>query len=250
MAPGLPTVETGAVAAKHSVPRLETDRLRLEVATAPEEQFQVLVYVDEVEMTAAGAGMGMDPFDVFVPENRLVATAEPRTVPIARCTCGVYGCGSTDVTIRREGELVHWDWEIEKPMNRGVTFPAGAYDAAVARLAADQSWETPQRRAGRLVLERADRGALAAHDLALSWVANDHRDPRQLQASLTLAHRYQLFVNVPWERHSPDSVADAMVAELRQPPETWTAQWHAIDTRIKEPPPIAGRGWRPFRIPG
>ena len=47
--------------------------------------------------------MGMDPYDVFVPDNRLVATTESRRVPIARCTCGEYGCGATDVSIVRDG---------------------------------------------------------------------------------------------------------------------------------------------------
>jgi hypothetical protein len=29
--------------------------------------FQVLVYVNDVKMTASGAGLGMDPYDVLVP---------------------------------------------------------------------------------------------------------------------------------------------------------------------------------------
>jgi hypothetical protein len=49
------------------------------------------MFVNGVEMTAAGAGLGMDPYDLLVPDNRLIATYEPRVVPIARCECGVYG---------------------------------------------------------------------------------------------------------------------------------------------------------------
>jgi len=78
------------------------DSLRLAIASVG-DVFEVQVYVNGVEMTKAGAGLGMDPYDVLVPANRLVATEQPRTVPIARCECGTYGCGSTDVTIVRDG---------------------------------------------------------------------------------------------------------------------------------------------------
>jgi hypothetical protein len=50
---------------------------------------------------------------VFVPLNRLVADSVANRVPIARCTCGVYGCGSTDVNIVRDDDMVHWDWLLE-----------------------------------------------------------------------------------------------------------------------------------------
>jgi hypothetical protein len=82
------------------------DTLRLEVSPASDDSgggFQVEVFVNDVEMTSAGAGLGMDPYDVLIPENRLIASDSPRTTPIARCGCGVYGCGSTDVTISSIG---------------------------------------------------------------------------------------------------------------------------------------------------
>lgn len=64
--------------------------------------FQVCVHVDGVELTSTAAGLGMDPRDLLVGGAGLGATPEPRTPSIARCTCGIYGCGSTDVTIMRE----------------------------------------------------------------------------------------------------------------------------------------------------
>ncbi|MEQ7127647.1 hypothetical protein ABN034_24430 [Actinopolymorpha sp. B11F2] len=90
-----------------------------------------------MEMTSKGAGMGMGPFDVLIPHNRLVATPDPRRLPIARCECGEYGCASTDVDIVREGEVVHWDWLIDVPMRHGVTSKAPQYDAEVARIGSD-----------------------------------------------------------------------------------------------------------------
>ncbi len=67
---------------------------------------------------------------------RLIATEEPRRICIARCSCGEYGCGSTDVTIVRDGEVVHWDWHVEVPVPHGITFDAETYDREVARIGA------------------------------------------------------------------------------------------------------------------
>jgi hypothetical protein len=95
------------------------DTLRLAIAEAGSDAgggFQVLIYVNDVEMTAIGAGLGMDPYDVLVPENRFVTGDEPHTIPVARCTCGAYGCGMTDATITRDGDRVRWDWDIEVPI--------------------------------------------------------------------------------------------------------------------------------------
>jgi hypothetical protein len=122
------------------------DELRLAVTELTDGMvgWQVEIYVNEVEMTRAGAGLGMDPYDVLVPTNRFVAGTEPATVPAARCTCGEYVCGSTDITIVEDGDLVHWDWSGDTPMDWRVTFPAGAYRQEVEGVAADHGRETPQ----------------------------------------------------------------------------------------------------------
>lgn len=103
------------------VSRLPKETIRFEVAPAGDDVagHQLLVFVDEIEMTSKGAGLGMDPFDVLVPENRLIATADPNRVSIARCECGEYGCRSTDVTIVRNGDVVHWDWLIDVHSDTG-----------------------------------------------------------------------------------------------------------------------------------
>src|SRR6184192_4196871 len=147
-APGAIPVGHVLAAGGGTVRRPHRDSLRLAIAPVPSGAgggFEVQVYVNEVEMTSAGAGLGMDPYDLLIPANRLAATAEPHTVPIARCDCGIYGCGATDVTIVRDDDLVHWDWSIEVPMRRGASFAAREYDAEVSRVAADHTWETPER---------------------------------------------------------------------------------------------------------
>lgn len=227
--------------------RAGTDSLRLAVAPALEDAgggFQVQVYVNGAEMTSAGAGIGMDPYDVLIPTNRLLVSPQPHTVPIARCGCGVYGCGSTDVTITGDGDLVHWDWSIEVPMNRGVSFPAAEYDAELTRVAGDHSWETVERTAGRLVLTHVDRAALRAHGLALTWVANDYRDAELFRVALQLGQDYQIFVDTPWRNRSPQELADKVCETLARGPGKWRASWHAIKPTLPGPPTIARRSWR------
>jgi hypothetical protein len=242
--PGFTVAASGGVARRPGV-----DLLRLEVAAVgePDDGFQVRVYVNDVEMTSAGAGLGMDPYDVLVPTNRLVAGPEPRRVPIARCECGVYGCGSTDVTITRDGDLVHWDWLIEVPMSRGVSFMAMQYDDEVARVSADHTWETAERTAGRLVLTDVDRERLSAYGLRPSWVANDYRDHELFRVALQIDGDYQIFVDTPWRGADPVELARQVCATLARPPHEWHATWHAIQRSLTGPPTIAGPDWHQYR---
>jgi hypothetical protein len=230
--------------------RTEIDSLRLAVVPAPDTAgggFQMEVYVNDKEMTSAGAGIGMEPYDLLIPTNRLLATPQPQTVPIARCECGVYGCGSTDVTITRDDDLVHWDWSLEVPMNRGVSFTARQYDAEVVRVAGDHSWETAERAAGRLVLTHLDREALLAHGLMVTWAANDYRDPELFQVALQMADDYQIFVDTPWRGRSPAELAHEVCETLARGPGTWRASWHAIKPTLTEPPAIATRSWQRYQ---
>jgi hypothetical protein len=143
----------------------DLDVLRLAVVPYPVDpdlpdepadgDFVVSVYVNEVEMSAAGAGLGMDPYDLLVPPGRLHTDRHPITVQVARCACGVEGCASTTVVIRRgDHAVVHWDWHRKVPMTRRVTFAGAQYDAEVRRAESDPSWETPERTAGRLLRQR------------------------------------------------------------------------------------------------
>jgi hypothetical protein len=150
----------------------------------------------------------MDPYDVIIPTNLLVASPEPHTVPIARCDCGFYDCGSTDITITRRGDLVHWDWLYIAPINRGVSFNAADYDREITRIASDHSWETPARTAGRLILAEIDRKHLSNYGLAPHWVSHDdYRHPEQFRVALWRVNEYQVFVDTPWLGRSPEQLA-------------------------------------------
>jgi hypothetical protein len=128
--------------------RLKRALTRFEVAPTDDEHgsHELLVFVDDVEMTSRGAGMGMDPASVLIPQNLLVATNDPHQVPIAHCSCGEYGSGMTDVIIARDVRdvrVVLWEWIHEAPMSHPVTFDAERYDAEVERIGADRSWQRP-----------------------------------------------------------------------------------------------------------
>ncbi|WP_091291224.1 hypothetical protein [Amycolatopsis xylanica] len=198
-----------------------TDTIRLAVTPTDVGDFQVEVYVNDVEMTAEGAGLGMDPFDVLIPVNRL---ATEGTVPIARCTCGNYGCGVTDVAITREDGRVHWEWLVEKPMDRIVSFAAEQYDAELARMTADHAWETPERTAGRLIKTGVDRERLRSQGVELGWVSNDHRDPERLLIHFTLGGR-AAYLHIPWSGRRPDEVAREACATMASHPREWPAAY-------------------------
>ena len=232
--------------------RLPSDTIRFEIRPASDlvGGHEVLVYVNDVEMTSAGAGVGMDPFDILIPVNRLAATPEPRRVPVARCDCGIYGCGSTDALIVRDGDAVHWEWEIEVPMSHGVTFRADQYDAELGRVEADHSWERPEDTTARHVLRSIDENALSELGIKVSWAAKDHARDDQfmiaLQAGVEGPHDadYQVFLRVPWLGRSPEAVAGNVARILSRPPQKWPVTFHCTKPWISAPPPMAGRRWR------
>lgn len=209
--------------------------------------FAVQIYVNEVEVTSRGAGLGMDPYDVLVPVNRFEAREDSQVVPVARCDCGVYGCGMTDAAIVRSGDTVRWDWLREKPMARPITMDADAYDREVRRAAGDHSWETPERTAGRLILSGIQPSELP-RGLRFGWVGNDWRDPGRFEVSLNVLDTHQVFVSFEWLDHSPESLA-AQVRELltTRPPSDWPASWHSIHPG-GGPPAMASRNWTQKRI--
>lgn len=225
---------------------LGVDLLRLAVAPASSrpgsESFQVQVYVNGAEMTSAGAGLGMDPYDVLIPADRLLADSRPHTVAIARCgACGVYDCGGTDVTITRDGNLVRWEWSREVPADRGACFSAAQYELEVARVAADHAWETPMRTAGRLVLTSIDHDRLLAYGLSAKRAVP--RDPDLFEVWLEIEDDYQIFVATPWRGRSPAELAREVCAILARPPHEWPATWHSVKGWVAMPPNIAGPSW-------
>ena len=204
------------------------------------------MWVNGLELTECAAGLGMDPYDVLVPANRLVPEDLPRTIPVARCGCGVYGCAETDVEITRTPTSVRWLWLKAKPGRNLSEFDLAQYVEEVTRVAADHSWETPERTAGRLVLVGLDRTELG-FELRLDWVGN-WRDNDVFRVCLRHLDRYQIFVDFVWAGRSPEELAASVLDELTtKEPMGWSASWHAISPR-GAPPSIAGPAWVPAQF--
>lgn len=86
----------------------------------------------------------------------LWAAEEPVRVELSNNDCVTDCCGGVFVTIRRQGDRVVWsDWEntddTRVPVPPEAVFDAAQYDAELARLVADHSWEEPVDTAARLL---------------------------------------------------------------------------------------------------
>lgn len=227
------------------------DTLRFAVEPVPESidvGFEVQIFVNEVEMTRAGAGLGMDTNDLLLPDNEFRLADEPRHVAVARCDCGVYGCRWTDIMITADDDVVHWDWLGQQPMDRRVTFDRDAYLAEVERLETDRSWETPERVTVRLITKAAATLPLAEHGLRYSGASNFPLLPGMFTVSLYFDDEYQVYVVLPQNDSNPEQLAAEMLDLLARDPSTWDARWHAIKNATV-PPAIAGENWSPLELP-
>ncbi|WCD90913.1 hypothetical protein KPP03845_107342 [Streptomyces xanthophaeus] len=89
----------------------------------------------------------------------LWAADEPRRVELSNNDCDTGCCGGVFVTIQRCGDLVEWmDWENSNdnrvPAPPEIYFDTAQYDAELARLVADHSWEEPVDTAARMLAHR------------------------------------------------------------------------------------------------
>lgn len=204
-----------------------TDQLRFEVVRAKSKDydwgFQVLIFVNGEEMTAKGAGLGMPPSELLLPANRFASPATE--VPIARCTCGVYGCGATDIDIEMDDANVLWTWRYEAPMDRAAIFDRAAYDAEVARLASDHSWETRNDEVERLVMTGVDHDQLRAVGITISWIAVDYENSNRVRVEMTDHSALRVAIEaggpyeghgfvVDWGRRTPAEMAELVIERI------------------------------------
>jgi hypothetical protein len=231
-----------------AAPRVAAESIRFDIVpTGLYDGFAINVYVDDVEMTSRAAGLGMAPRMLLLPLNGLDATPEPTVTQIARCA-GDGLCHITDVRIQRDGGVVHWDWLRDAPARHGVTFDAEQYDAEVARLAADLTWERPVDTAERLLLTRADTEQLAAAGLTLILGWPDPEDPSLYMVTLNTADGFDLKMHFPIRGRPLPEVAEEALTTLAEPPQTWRVQFH----HWRQPeqtgaPAMAGPLWTRFR---
>jgi hypothetical protein len=207
------------------------------------ERMRVIVRIDGDDVSRADGNDGPDPWHVLVPVNRFVATGASTTATIACCpSCGP-DCDAVEACIRREGDVVRWQWGRRgarcEGERRTTRFDAGAYDVEVARLGADHGWETAERRAGRLILTGL------ALPPGIEGVRAYASGTGELVVWLEEPDEYQIFVRTPWDKERPDESAAVARAVLTGPVTRWPAEWFSMKTDREEPPAYAGPSWRP-----
>jgi hypothetical protein len=182
--------------------------------------------------------IGLDPDDILRTPSPIAPSPIPRQTTIARCDCGVLGCGDERVTICADGDEVLW-----VDADRTLVFPAAQYTAELRRALDDSSWETPDRTAARLLGERVDGPVLARSGLSFSWASSRVR-PRMLTVCLDLRPGpYQVLVSLPWSSESPREIADTTIALLRRDPRSWDDVTYFPQAAGLGPPVLDGPGW-------
>lgn len=191
--------------------------------------------------------MGLDPDDILIEPCPLIGEADRRLATVARCSCGIVGCGRVEVEIRRSNDRVVWECVEYTDTGHPTTleFLAQPYEAEIQRALHDHSWETPDRTAARLLASLLNRDILTRNQLTFSWASGRTRQG-MFTIALTLSSasgQCQILVHLPWTGELPDEIATAGAELLERPPETWPlVEWYPQDTR-PQPPPFNGPGW-------
>lgn len=183
--------------------------------------------------------IGLDPDDILVRPCPVQSAAEAHRATVARCNCGVKGCGSIEVDVARSQGNVEWTWG--SPISpEKLTFLANSYDEEVERALTDTSWETPDRTAARLLAGMVDRQRLSLHGLSFCWASGRLRKGT-FSVSLTLEPGpYQLLVHLPWNAESPERIARKCAELLAQQPTIWAqVEWFPQQSELG-PPLVVG----------
>ena len=185
--------------------------------------------------------MGLDPDQLLVEPCPLDASETPRIVTIGRCGCGEVGCGSVEVEIRRENAAVKWR-SLDSPLE--IQFDGSQYEAEIERALRDHSWETPDRRAARLIGAAVDKSILERRGLVFSWASGRCRERNITVALMLSPGPYQVLVNLPWDGKSIENIVDQFASLLRAEPASWPDVDCYPQAQHLGPPPFSGPGWR------
>jgi hypothetical protein len=219
---------------------------QIDVRFSPEtNDHEVRFYADGEDIIARywSDMMGLDPDNILVTPSPLAGGDKPHWVTVARCNCGVIGCGSIEVEVVRSADNVEWKWgRPESPQI--IKFAATSYDAEVDRALTDTTWETPDRPAARLLADKVNRGVLGRHGVSYSWASGRVRKDT-LTVSLNLEPGpYQLLLHLPWNAESPEQIAQKCDEILGDPPASWAqVEWFPQRPGLG-PPAMAGPSWR------
>lgn len=187
--------------------------------------------------------MGLDPDDIL--HDRFLAPRDsPFEATVARCSCGVVGCGSATVEVSSDVETVTWNcWDGGlAAFNPGrIVFQKSHYLDALSKALTDHSWETPDRTAARLLANKVDREFLLAHELTYQWASGRIKEGAFTVSLIGPASYHQVLLHVGWSTETPEAIAEKTAKQLRQDPGTWLdVAWYGPGTK----PPFEGPGWR------
>lgn len=154
---------------------------------------KILVDGVEVFVDALPDWAGFGPREILGDESPLLPDDLGRRVAIYRCSCGIEGCGVVApwIDASPDGRTVTWtdfrdyvgvfvgpsepsaaDYE-GKPWNfADIRFDREQYVTEIRRASADDSWETPRRKVGRLVTARlTEMEAAIDPELKFRWAS-------------------------------------------------------------------------------
>jgi hypothetical protein len=184
--------------------------------------------------------MGLDPDDLLTEPCPLRADGTSRRVTIGRCSCGIVGCGSIEIDIRRDADSVIWT-DIDS--SKEVHFLATQYDAEIERALQDFTWETPERTASRLIAHAVDKAALKQNGFAFSWASGRCREGMMTASLVLTPGPYQVLVGVPWDGKDVESIVHRLKDVLSEAPESWPSVECNPQVQGLGRPPILGPGW-------
>jgi hypothetical protein len=238
---GAPCSTDGVARLRLEVRREDLDRVREEPA--------VDIRIDGMSLPDAFDGLGMPPLELLYPASALVASEAPHYATVVRCGCGIDGCGSVTVRIRRDASDVTWDaWQstLRGPFLDDMRFDATQYDAELARADQDRSWETTGERLARHLVARRYELEWTAEQWAYEIAAHAaHARGDDAVVVLHCGHvgtdelAWEIWVRVR-------GTADDAIAAFARGPRFWDDVEYYGRTRRAEaqPPPRAQPHWR------
>lgn len=220
------------------------------------------VLVDGVDVIGAAVRfLGFDPDDILGGDQPLLPATPPRRVAVYRCSCGEPGCGVAACLVTASPGMVTWaDFRDVTGVYNGpvadddavdddapdegaplpiedIHFAADQYHAEVSRAATDRRWETPRRRAARLVRARliAEAEKLERLGYRPGRVTPARNDPAGLVVELRTGpdgRDGQVGVRLDWDAALDDTATAALAdAVLDEPEDRWNVtfrnQWRS-----------------------
>lgn len=193
---------------------MNLETLRISVRPSPTTNSHELILATDAGDLVRRFGvdeLGLDPLALLFEPCPLVATSTPRTVRIGRCTCGVIECSPVRVDIVEHDGVVSWTSKTIE-----VRFAATQYAAEVERALSDQSWETPERTAARLIASRVDHARLARAGFEFEWASGRVHANAMTVSLQRVSGRDQVLVEVPWRDESPVEIAELALTSIQK----------------------------------